>query len=84
MADRCLNEMIFAMCEANKKNIMHRDIKPENILLQKDSLKKAEFMVKLTDFGVSKIYYDTLHAATKHRTGTYFYIACEEFEDNGD
>lgn len=38
---------------AKTKEIYHRDIKPENILINPNTLE-----IKLTDFGLSKVYHD--------------------------
>ena len=42
------NEILDAMIIMHNKGICHRDIKPENILLDTD-----EFIIKITDFGLS-------------------------------
>ena len=46
-----LNETFKIM---TKEKIVHRDIKLENILVKYENDKKEDFIVKLTDYGVSK------------------------------
>ena len=41
-------EIVLAVEELHRRNIIHRDIKPDNILID------DEGHVKLTDFGLSK------------------------------
>jgi len=38
-----------------KCGIIHRDLKPENILVEKDSVNDTVTVVKVSDFGLSKI-----------------------------
>ncbi|KRX03493.1 Protein kinase-like domain [Pseudocohnilembus persalinus] len=47
---QCLDGLNFM---AKSKEIYHRDIKPENILINPKTLE-----IKLTDFGLSKVYHD--------------------------
>ena len=35
--------------------IVHRDLKPENILIEKDSVNDVVTVLKVADFGLSKI-----------------------------
>lgn len=60
----------IAYCHANQ--IVHRDLKPENLLLEKDS---PDSLLKIIDFGTSKIY-DTKSKMTQ-KYGTAYYIAPE-------
>lgn len=41
-------QLLMAILDLHKHNIIYRDLKPENILLDKDG------HLKLTDFGLSK------------------------------
>ena len=41
-------EIVLAVEELHRRNIVHRDIKPDNILIEKDG------HIKITDFGLSK------------------------------
>ena len=60
----------IAYCHSNK--IVHRDLKPENLLLENDS---PNSLLKIIDFGTSKIY-DTGSKMTQ-KYGTAYYIAPE-------
>jgi len=57
--------------------LVHRDIKPLNILFHDDVL-------KITDFGLSKIVNQSTRSSTFKGSGTYAYIAPEawEYKDN--
>ncbi|KAK6290880.1 hypothetical protein J4Q44_G00387200 [Coregonus suidteri] len=46
-----LEQTMIGLKHLHSHNIVHRDVKPHNILLKKDS---ASFMVKISDFGMSK------------------------------
>mmetsp|Transcript_9245 Transcript_9245/g.40465 ORF Transcript_9245/g.40465 Transcript_9245/m.40465 type:complete len:450 (-) Transcript_9245:2334-3683(-) len=55
----------------HKNNIVHRDIKPDNLLTQPDGL------VKLSDFGTSKIYEDDMQKGKETAVGTPAFCAPE-------
>ncbi len=62
-----------------KKGKAHRDLKPENILFSYTNDKKTDFIVKISDFGLSK----DLTSKTKETSslgGTPYYIAPEILE----
>ena len=56
--------------------IIHRDIKPENILLKRE---KGDIIVKFSDFGLSRLYYDGSKMTTY--CGTRHYMAPELHSD---
>ena len=47
-----LKQLLDALLYLGTKSIMHRDIKPDNLLLGENNV------VKITDFGISALYYD--------------------------
>ncbi len=66
-----IRQIISALVEVHKHNIVHRDIKPSNIILN-------EYMVpKITDFGISSI---AEQAETIALAGSPAYMAPECFE----
>lgn len=57
----------------NFAQVVHRDIKPDNLLISdKDEL-------KIADFGVSKMFEDSMDDALKDDNGTKVYLAPEIF-----
>jgi len=68
--------MLNAIQYLHEQGVAHRDLKPENILL-KDSSEDAE--IKITDFGLSKIFSDDLAGEVVMKTacGTPGYVAPE-------
>ncbi|KAK9504351.1 hypothetical protein O3M35_010704 [Rhynocoris fuscipes] len=67
-------QLMLGVKYLHEEGIVHRDLKPENVLLEIKGDKK-NIIVKITDFGLSKI----LHSATNLRTacGTLSYTAPE-------
>ena len=62
-------ELCNGLKEIHSKNIIHRDLKPENIFISDD------YLIKIGDFGISKILDGTSYATTK--AGTLLYMAPE-------
>ena len=68
-----------ALAMIHGKNIVHRDLKPANIMLtEKDG--DADF-VKLLDFGLSKMKYQTQITESGFLVGTINYLAPEQIVD---
>ena len=65
-----LNEVFYAM---QKESIIHRDLKLENILVKYINKEENKIILKLTDFGISKIK-DNKYSDLR---GTFEYIAPE-------
>ena len=67
-----LLQLLNALSYIHAKNVIHRDIKPENVFLD------ANAMVKIGDFGVSKILDSTIHSITT--AGSHCYMSPEIVE----
>ncbi|OMJ82598.1 hypothetical protein SteCoe_16644 [Stentor coeruleus] len=72
IAAHFMKQILSAVAYCHANSIVHRDLKPENLLLEKDS---ADSLLKIIDFGTSKIY-DTGSKMTQ-KYGTAYYIAPE-------
>ncbi len=60
--------MLLSLFYLHSKHIMHRDLKPENFLL--DQLANGITLLKLCDFGLSKIFEDFNFRRTVTMQGT--------------
>ncbi len=70
-----------AMTKIHAKNIIHRDLKPDNIMLiQKD---QDPNFVKLLDFGLAKMQYQTSLTQTGIVIGTINYLSPEQISGKG-
>ncbi|OMJ74256.1 hypothetical protein SteCoe_26883 [Stentor coeruleus] len=72
IAAHFMKQILSAVAYCHSNNIVHRDLKPENLLLEKDS---ADSLLKIIDFGTSKIYDNGGKMTQKY--GTAYYIAPE-------
>lgn len=65
-------QIVMAIDYVHSSSILHRDLKPANIFV------KANGLVKLGDFGLSKVYEDTVSAdVATSMVGTPYYLAPE-------
>ena len=64
----------------NKYGITHRDLKPENILFSYTNDKKTDFIVKISDFGLSTDLKSKTEMASN--VGTVYFIAPEIMTEN--
>lgn len=76
MAKRYIREILEGVNYLHKKNIVHWDLKPENLLFTSNNV------LKITDFGTSKIFKSKKKMNTTH--GTPYYIAPEVIDQKYD
>ncbi|KAF2147691.1 kinase-like protein [Myriangium duriaei CBS 260.36] len=76
MAKSTAFQILNALTYLHGRRITHRDIKPDNILIANSS--PNDFMVKLSDFGLSKVVKDN-ETFLKTFCGTLLYCAPEVF-----
>ncbi|ADB18547.1 serine/threonine protein kinase [Pirellula staleyi DSM 6068] len=67
-------EIARALKHAHDRGIVHRDLKPANLMLDKSD------QVKLTDFGIAKLYGNTSMTSDGSVMGTADYMAPEQAE----
>jgi hypothetical protein len=69
------------LAHAHAKGIIHRDLKPGNLMLAAepgDEIRETD-VVKITDFGVSRVIADSTLRQTGRRSGTIPYMSPEQF-----
>ncbi|CAO2629038.1 Serine/threonine-protein kinase Chk2 [Lemmus lemmus] len=71
-------QMLLAVQYLHENGIIHRDLKPENVLL---SSQEEDCLIKITDFGQSKILGET--SLMRTLCGTPTYLAPEVLVSNG-
>lgn len=75
--DFCLRQVVEGVCYLHSQGVVHRDLKPENLLVDRHG------NVKITDFGVSDLYYpsdgDGCECLSRGLCGSSPYIAPEEY-----
>jgi serine/threonine-protein kinase ULK/ATG1 len=83
LSDIMIKNILLQLNEAFKimhsKNIIHRDLKPQNILIK--YIHKNEFIIKVADFGLSRVFYNEKFSTNLGSTG---YNAPEQSEGNYD
>jgi calcium-dependent protein kinase len=72
IAAHFMKQLLSAVSYCHSHSIVHRDLKPENLLLERDS---ADSLLKIIDFGTSRIYDGESKMTQKY--GTAYYIAPE-------
>lgn len=73
-AKQIMKDLLETINYLHNQNIVHRDLKPENILFNKEGV------LKIADFGTSKVFEKQMHAVR----GTVYYIAPEVLTENYD
>jgi serine/threonine protein kinase len=68
LAAAVILQVLSALAASHEKGIIHRDLKPENVFLAVDNRGRHE--VKLLDFGIAKIQFDTGGDPGLTKTGT--------------
>ena len=65
-------QLLAALDDAHRHNVIHRDIKPSNVMLT------PEDVVKVTDFGLAKIQQVSSATVTMGTGGTLYYMSPEQ------
>jgi hypothetical protein len=69
------------LAHAHRHKIVHRDLKPANLMLARpagESLGDSD-LIKITDFGISRVVADSTLRQTGRRSGTLPYMSPEQF-----
>jgi serine/threonine protein kinase len=74
-------EILKAIKYMHDCGVVHRDLKPENILIEKDPKSEEVSMIKVTDFGLSKL--ATPSEIMMESCGTPAYVAPEVLHKKG-
>ena len=66
---------------AHAKKLVHRDLKPANVMLARPVVNAVDdtAVVKITDFGISRVVADSTLRQTGRRSGTLPYMSPEQF-----
>jgi len=73
-----LDQIATALEFAHQQEIIHLDVKPGNILLQKKSGAPFGYIPILTDFGISRRFFEDGRQAQWGVSGTFDYISPEQ------
>ncbi len=65
-------QLLIALGDAHRNNVIHRDIKPGNVMITSDNV------VKVTDFGLAKIQQVINATVTMGTGGTLYYMSPEQ------
>ena len=69
------------LAHAHARNVVHRDLKPANLMLAKpvEGELGPSDIIKITDFGISRVVADSTLRQTGKRSGTVPYMSPEQF-----
>lgn len=81
-AAEILVEACDAIAEAHSLGIIHRDLKPEHLFIAKQS--DGTYMVKVVDFGISKMERGSFETAASDVIGTPSYMSPEQLTSSRD
>eukprot|EP00347_Sterkiella_histriomuscorum_P011115 403373702 len=86
MAIEFLAQLAFGTKAMHDKKVIHRDLNPRNILVfkneQKSALNNQEFILKISDFGCSKILGIDQSRALTQQVGKINYMAPEQLNNS--
>lgn len=77
---RILRHIVLALRDVHAQNIVHRDLKPSNVLIDTMHGQGAREIAKVTDFGLAKVFGDSLHRTVALAGATVGYAPPEQFE----
>ncbi len=69
-----IKQVLIALGHAHEVGVIHRDIKPGNVMLTRQK------HVKITDFGLAKVYSDQSLAQSTSTGGTLYYMPPEQLQ----
>jgi eukaryotic-like serine/threonine-protein kinase len=79
-ARRMLRHMVLALRDVHAQNIVHRDLKPSNVLIDTAHGRGSREIAKVTDFGLAKVFDDSLNRTASLAGATVGYAPPEQFE----
>jgi TonB family protein len=75
-----LTQLVHGLAAAHRSNVVHRDLKPENVFLARSRRSDSTFVVKLLDFGISKLLQDARTARGTQAIGSPLWMAPEQMD----
>lgn len=76
-----LKQLCFGLAAAHRRNIVHRDLKPDNLFLAATGLAEGpERIVKILDFGLSKVIEESRVDQSSQMLGTIAWMSPEHYD----